>query len=121
MTTTTTTFKTSVNIKFDLGKREFIERYLPTPSHAESLLGLLKGFNDPNNNKRSHIIVGPYGTGKSLIATIIGNLTSKRIEDERSLNTLSSKFNKVHDDIYTELEKIKELDKTYLTVVLNGN
>ncbi|WP_374148828.1 hypothetical protein [Priestia megaterium] len=121
MTTTTTTFKTSVNIKFDLGKREFIERYLPTPSHAESLLGLLKGFNDPNNNKRSHIIVGPYGTGKSLIATIIGNLTSKRIEDERSLNALSSKFNKVHDDIYTELEKIKELDKTYLTVVLNGN
>ncbi|MEK4718447.1 MULTISPECIES: hypothetical protein [Priestia] len=121
MTTVTTTFKTSVNIKFDLGKREFIDRYLPTPSHAESLLGLLKGFNDPKNNKRSHIIVGPYGTGKSLIATIIGNLTSKRIEDERSLSALRGKFNKVHDDIYRELEKVRELDKTYLTVVLNGN
>jgi hypothetical protein len=120
MTTVATSFKTSVNIKFDLGKKEFVNRYLPTPSHAESLLGLLKGFNDPQNNKRSHIIVGPYGTGKSLIATIVGNIASRKI-DNRSLNTLIEKFNKVHDDIYYELQLARELNRTYLTVVLNGN
>src|SRR3954454_6037793 len=111
MTTNIATFKTSVNIKFDLGKKEFVNRYLPTPSHAESLLGLLRGFNNPRNNKRSHIIVGPYGTGKSLIATIVGNITSKKIKDQKTLNTLSKKFNKVHDDIYDELQNVKQLEK----------
>ncbi|MEH7114926.1 hypothetical protein V7124_21575 [Neobacillus niacini] len=120
MSTKEATFKTSVNIKFDLGKKEFVNRYLPTPSHAESLLGLLKGFNDPSNNKRSHIIVGPYGTGKSLIATIVGNITSKKIKDQKTLNTLSKKFNKVHDDIYDELQMVKQLEKKYIPVVLNG-
>ncbi|WP_423798165.1 hypothetical protein [Neobacillus sp. SAB-20_R2A] len=116
-----TSFKTSVNIKFDLGKKEFINRYLPTPSHAESLVGLLRGFNDPSNNKRSHIIVGPYGTGKSLVATIVGNLISKKVKDQKTLNTLSKKFNKVHDDIYIELQKAEQLEKRYIPVVLNGN
>ncbi|MGX1194599.1 hypothetical protein [Metabacillus sp. SLBN-84] len=118
MTSTLTKFKTSINIKFDLGKKEFVDRYLPTPSHADSLLGLLKGFNKPNNN-RSHIIVGPYGTGKSLIATILGNITSKKI-DKKTLNTLTNKFDKVHYDIHSELQEVKHLEETYLTVVLNG-
>jgi hypothetical protein len=120
MSTKVTTFKTSVNIKFDLGKKEFVNRYLPTPSHAESLLGLLKGFNNPNENARSHIIVGPYGTGKSLIATIVANLTSKKIKDQKTLSTLSKKFNKVHDDIFVELEKVQHLEKKFIPVILNG-
>lgn len=38
------TFKTSVNIRFDIGKDEFVNRYIPTPSHTEALIGLLDGF-----------------------------------------------------------------------------
>lgn len=111
-------FKTSVNIKFDLGKKEFINRYLPTPSHAESLLGLLGGFT--GKEIRSHIIIGPYGTGKSLIATIVAGLVSKKV-DKRTFNALSKKFNKVHDDIFDELLEVNNIDTTYLTVALNGN
>lgn len=111
-------FKTSVNIKFDLGKKEFINRYLPTPSHAESLLGLLRGFN--GKEIRSHIIIGPYGTGKSLIATIVAGLVSKKV-DKRTFSALSKKFNKVHDDIFDELHEVNNIDTKYLTVALNGN
>lgn len=119
MITKTNSFKTSVNIKFDLGKEEFINRYLPTPSHAESLLGLLKGFNNADSSK-AHIVVGPYGTGKSLVATIVGGLVSKQV-NKRAFATLSKKFNKVHDEIYQELNKVNSLDINYLTVALNGN
>lgn len=113
-----TPFKTSVNIKFDLGKKEFINRYLPTPSHAESLLGLLGGFT--GKEIRSHIIIGPYGTGKSLIATIVAGLVSNKIE-KRTFNALSKKFNKVHDDIYEELHEVNNIEMSYLTIALNGN
>lgn len=111
-------FKTSVNIKFDLGKKEFINRYLPTPSHAESLMGLLGGFT--GKEIRSHIIIGPYGTGKSLIATIVAGLVSKKVE-KRTFNALSKKFNKVHDDIFDELLEVNNIETRYLTVALNGN
>ncbi|MDM8150135.1 hypothetical protein [Priestia megaterium] len=119
MIRTNDTFKTSVNIKFDLGKKEFINRYLPTPSHAESLIGLLKGFTNSTNSK-AHMIVGPYGTGKSLIATIVGGIVSKQV-DRETFKSLQSKFNKVHDEIYEELNNVTDNPTTYLTVALNGN
>jgi hypothetical protein len=111
-------FKTSVNIKFDFGKKEFIERYLPTPSHAESLIGLLDGFLGQGN--KSHIIVGPYGTGKSLIATIVANVVSKKMNKKDSV-LLLNKFNKVHDEIFTKLREVQTLKIKYIAVPLTGN
>ncbi|YCA45511.1 hypothetical protein M1E11_10125 [Bacillus sp. JZ8] len=119
MITKNKTFKTSVNIKFDLGKEEFVNRYLPTPSHAESLLGLLRGFNNRDSSK-AHMVIGPYGTGKSLVATIVGGIVSKQI-DKQTFETLQNKFAKVHDEIYKELDKVKDIKTKYLTVALNGN
>ncbi|MFD1020955.1 hypothetical protein [Thalassobacillus hwangdonensis] len=112
-------FKSSVNIKFDIGNRGFFERYLPTPSHADALYGLLKGFNEPEAPK-SHIIIGPYGTGKSLIGTILSSITSDTVSND-TVSVLQEKFNKVDDDIYDELKKVQNIDKTYLPIVLNGN
>jgi hypothetical protein len=112
------TFKSSVNIKFDLGRTEFFERYLPTPSHATVLRGLLRGFNDRGEGK-SHIVIGPYGTGKSLIGTLISGIVSNNIE-KQALQILKQKFDQVDDEIYNELTKIENHKKTYLPVILNG-
>ncbi|MEC3884846.1 hypothetical protein VKA52_14015 [Halobacillus sp. HZG1] len=112
-------FKSSVNIKFDLGNEDFFKRYLPTPAHADALQGLLSGFNDSNAPK-SHIIMGPYGTGKSLVGTIVSSITSRNVRRE-TVNILQNKFEKVDDDIYEELNLIQGQDKIYLPIVLNGN
>ncbi|WP_240371149.1 hypothetical protein [Anoxybacteroides rupiense] len=111
------TFKSSVNIKFDLGKKEFFERYIPTPSHAEVLRGLLKGFN--GTGSKAHIVAGPYGTGKSLIGTLISSIVSKTAE-HGTFNVLASKFSQVDDEIYQELYKIRHHERVYLPVILNG-
>jgi hypothetical protein len=112
-------FKSSVNIKFDLGKKEFFRDYLPTPSHAESLQNILEGFNE-EESKRAHIIVGPYGTGKSLLGTLIGGMASKSV-NESALKLLTKKFNNVDDKVYNELTKFQSNEKRYLPVILNGN
>lgn len=111
------TFKSSVNIKFDLGKAEFFERYIPTPSHAEVLRGLLRGFN--GEGSRAHIVVGPYGTGKSLIGTLISGVVSKTVEP-KVFEVLMKKFDQVDDEIYEELDKIRNHECVYLPVILNG-
>ncbi|MFJ8236350.1 hypothetical protein ACIQ34_11450 [Ureibacillus sp. NPDC094379] len=110
------TFKTSVNIRFDIGKEEFINRYIPTPSHTEALIGLLDGFTGAGN--RSHIIVGAYGTGKSLLATVISTIMSRQTP---SIEKISNKFRYFNDQIADKIQETTATDKKYLPVVLSGN
>jgi hypothetical protein len=118
MLTATKNFKSSVNIKFDLENIDFLKKYMPTPSHAEALHGILKGFNDPTN-RRSHIVIGPYGTGKSLLGTLLASTVSKNIKS-KDFNEIRKKFASVDDGIHDELLKIRSKEKCYLPVVLNG-
>ncbi len=111
-------FKTSVNIRFDVGKDEFINRYIPTPSHTEVLKGLLDGFVKEGN--RSHIIVGAYGTGKSLIATVISSIMSKNASS-KGLEKLINKFTHFDDYIADQLRTASSLEMKYLPVLLTGN
>ncbi|MFF2875072.1 hypothetical protein ACFVR2_01990 [Gottfriedia sp. NPDC057991] len=111
-------FKTSVNIKFDIGKEEFLNRYLPTPSHASALMGLLQGFTKELN--RAHIIVGPYGTGKSLLATVVGGIVSKKASRD-SVDKLIKKFQNVDDLIADEISTSKHLSSEFIPILLTGN
>lgn len=113
------TFKTSVNIKFDIGKLSFVQRYLPTPSHADFLIGMSQSFIH-KESKAAHISVGPYGSGKSLIATIMANIVSHAIEGEEA-EQLVNKFQKVHQDVYDSLTPLLNLPRQYVPIVLNGN
>lgn len=111
-------FKTSINIKFDIGNEEFIKRYIPTPSHAEALKGIMDGFTKDAN--RSHIIIGPYGTGKSLLATVISSIVSKMI-NKKEVNKLVSKFNQVDDNIANQIKQVSSLEVNYIPILLSGN
>jgi hypothetical protein len=118
MKTKTVNFKSSVNIKFDIENIDFLRRYLPTPSHADSLYGILSGFNNPSN-RRSHIVIGPYGTGKSFLGTLLASIVSKNIDDQ-AFNFISQKFTSLDDKIYDELIKVRGINKRFLPVILNG-
>lgn len=118
MLATNTNFKSSVNIKFDLDNVDFLKRYLPTPSHADALQGILSGFNSPTN-RRSHIVIGPYGTGKSMLGTLLASIVSKNI-NKKDFKYISNKFNSLDDGIYAKLLEVRKQEKRYLPVILNG-
>lgn len=109
-------FKTSVNIRFDIGKEEFVNRYIPTPSHTEALNGLLDGFLGTGN--RSHIILGAYGTGKSLLATIVSTLMSKQ---DKIVEKLSNKFEFFDNGIAKKIDKVTKSNLKYIPIPLSGN
>lgn len=112
-------FRTSVNIKYDIGNQTFLSRYLPTPSHAESIIKISEGFIDKDANA-SHIMIGPYGSGKSLLATVIANIVSKKV-DQKSVQKLINKFNNVHQDVLESLDSLAKLDRRYIPIILNGS
>lgn len=111
-------FKSSINIKFDLGNAELITRYIPTPSHAEAMKGIINGFTTDTN--RAHIIVGPYGTGKSLLANVVGSIVSK-MASTYEIDSLAGKFEQVDDQIASKIKDISKLPITYLPILLSGN
>lgn len=111
-------FKTSVNVKLDIGNRNFIKRYLPSPSHAESLIGLANAFSKTDSTN-AHIMIGPYGSGKSLIAKVIADFVSNSLP-KKDIDLLIKKFEKVHQDVYKSLKSISKLNRNYLPVTLSG-
>ncbi|MFD3259580.1 hypothetical protein ACE3MQ_13305 [Paenibacillus lentus] len=112
-------FKTSVNIKFDIGNEEFLRRYIPTPSHGEVFKGIIDGFTEEKSN-HSHIIIGPYGTGKSLLANVIGTIVSKMAR-KSDLSALIDKFEQVDDYIAEKIREVSKLKLTYVPILLSGN
>ncbi|MGB3260513.1 MAG: hypothetical protein WBA80_06605, partial [Paenisporosarcina sp.] len=112
-------FTTSVNLKFDIGNKEFIRRYLPTPSHAEFLKGIIGGFLGDNKNN-AHIMIGPYGSGKSLAATIVADIFSNRIKPG-DFNHLITKFKDVDQEIFDKLSNAQESNHSFIPVTLSGN
>lgn len=119
ITQTKKVFTTSINLKFDIGNKEFVQRYLPTPSHAEFLKGIIGGFlGDSKNN--SHIMIGPYGSGKSLAATIVADIFSDNINDQ-DFKTLINKYKDVDQEIFQKLNAAKQEKSIFIPVVLSGN
>lgn len=111
-------FKTSVNIRFDVGNDEFINRYIPTPSHSEVLKSVLDGF--INNGDSSHIIIGAYGTGKSLLATVVSSIVSKNIST-KAVEKLINKFNHFDNYIAKQIQAAYNLERKYIPILLTGN
>lgn len=121
MIITKSKFKSSVNIKLDLGSDWIAERYIPTPAHSEGFLGVLEGFLDRGN--KSHILIGSYGSGKSMVGTLIANIVSRNI-DGQTFNELVEKFDRVNTketNVGHLLNQLKHIDKQYIPVVINGN
>lgn len=112
-------FTTSINLKFDIGNKEFVQRYLPTPSHAEFLKGIIGGFLGERKNN-AHIMIGPYGSGKSLAATIVADIFSDSINDQ-DFNKLINKFKDVDQEVFAKLNEAKKSDALFIPVILSGN
>jgi hypothetical protein len=107
--------KPSINIKYDLSDLNLIDNYLPTKAHLEFINKVLD-----YKNRNAHIAFGPYGSGKSLITTIVANLLSNNFS--KSIHSkLVKAFGKIAD-----ADRINQLFKndhqiTYSPIVFNGH
>ncbi|HEX2910810.1 MAG TPA: hypothetical protein VH186_08385 [Chloroflexia bacterium] len=66
-------FQRSISLEYDLGDPQFIDFFAPTDATADAILKVLSGI-EYNPRQRSHVILGAYGTGKSLVGLVLGAL-----------------------------------------------
>lgn len=112
-------FKNSFNIKYDITSGNIIDKYYATSAHAELLKNVLQGVLH-EKSLNAHIAFGAYGTGKSYLSSIIGQLLSKKI-DGKQLKKLTSYFNDIDSKVVELLNQNYKNKRKYLMILLNGD
>jgi hypothetical protein len=111
-------FKSSINLQFDLTNQELLHRYLLSTSHAEVLRGILESVSN-STGMHAHILVGPYGTGKSLVSAIVCQLLSGLFQ-EQLMEKLLQQADRYDLMLADRLRQIPDTLQTYIPVIING-
>lgn len=112
-------FKPSINIKYDFNANNLLDYYIPTPTHIEAINTISQSVLK-SKYTNNHIIIGAYGTGKSLLGLLIANLISNSFS-AKELKVLQKSFSKYDDSIEQNINKLQSLKIKYLPVFINGN
>lgn len=68
-------FQPSINIMYDIGKVQLFENYVPNVNQLDIMNKMLADAVD--SQQHAHLLVGPYGAGKSLVGAITTSLISE--------------------------------------------
>ena len=112
-------FKPSINIKYDFKTNDLLDYYIPTPTHIDVINSICESI----NQQRSHnnqLIIGAYGTGKSLLGLLITSLLSKSFT-KKEFRNLSDSFSKHDEKITLNLKKIQQSKIDFIPVFISGN
>lgn len=113
-------FQTSVNIAFDFDNAQKIKNFIPTSDAIdfleETVLSALK-----NSPKRSRILIGAYGKGKSYMVLEALSVLRNSIENREALNSLVEKIQKTKPDCADTVQSYLNSNKHLLPVIINGN
>ena len=113
-------FKTAVNLKNDFDNFQKSNGYIITDIASDIVADLADGIR-PNSSKRSRLITGTYGTGKSHLSLVLSNLYRFNIQHESIINVtdrLKSKWPGKYKKLILEKNNI---NKPFLIVLLYGD
>ncbi|MBU1142069.1 MAG: hypothetical protein KKH92_00325 [Firmicutes bacterium] len=110
--------KSSINIKYDFSDPLIIGDYYATTTHSNIITGILNGVLG-YSTVRSHIAYGPYGSGKSYIASILIGMLSKSYT-KSDIFQIGLKYEEVDNGIKKIVKKAAEHTKKYIPIILNG-
>ena len=112
-------FQSSVNIAYDIDRIDKISDFIATKSSVEIIERMLLATAN-NETRRSKILVGAYGKGKShLILIILAILYNKdRISLSRVLEYIKNNNKRLYGFIK---ENFIKNNKTFIPVVIDGN
>ncbi|MGN1399298.1 MAG: hypothetical protein ACI4WG_04795 [Erysipelotrichaceae bacterium] len=112
-------FKTSINIEYDLLKEEKLSKYIPTSDVCEVMRGYLMSVEDSSFNRAS-ILEGPYGKGKSYLVLSLLQILYMDGENEH-LQDFVNKASLVDKNFAEQIKRIKANGVKLIPIVVNSN
>ena len=111
-------FQTSVNIAFDLYNNEKVRAFIPTVPAMDVIEDIMLSTVDAST-KRSRMLIGAYGRGKSHIILVVLSLLFQK--DKAIFQSLLEKLRSHNPDLCDFVNEYLDSDKRLLPVVVNGS
>lgn len=111
-------FQSSVNIAYDLHNEKKIKNFIVTNESIELFEEIFTSTQD-SSTKRSHILIGAYGKGKSHIVLEILNLLLKK--DKTLFDSFLNKLKIVNSGLFDDTNNYLNSDKKLLPIIISGS
>ena len=92
-------FQPSINIMYDIGKVQLFESYVPNINQLEIMNSVLSDAT--KSEQHAHLLIGPYGAGKSLVGTMIATMITNLNMNKKVYNQFFDSVYKVSSDLET--------------------
>lgn len=114
-------FQSSVNLQFDLDKKDKIDKYIPTVQSVQILKRYLSAIYYKKNKKdHATVLIGPYGRGKSHLLLILSSIINCNDISNNHIKSLIDRLDKV-DSEAAELATKVATEKRLLPVIISCN
>lgn len=114
-----TEFLRSVNVKYDIETSERIAHFHPTSKSIPLIRSLVF-----SQQSESLLVVAPYGSGKSLLATFVGQVVENHVDHSHILQFISERAVQAAPEVSISLRKHLDpgqlIRPSGLALVLNG-
>ncbi len=117
-------FQSSINLQFDVNKKNKIDTYIPTTQSVAILKRYLNAvYNNSFNEDNATVLIGPYGRGKSHLLLILSAIMTgeNKAVDKECLDDLVSRIAKADDEAAKIAHMIVERGKPMLPVIISSN
>ncbi|MEM1501937.1 hypothetical protein RG959_00810 [Domibacillus sp. 8LH] len=81
-------FQPSINIVYDIGRPELFDQFVPNMNQIDILTEILQGIIE--QKQQAHLMIGPYGAGKSMVGALAASLVSARKNSKDVKNFLQN-------------------------------
>ncbi|MCF8001386.1 MAG: hypothetical protein K9K32_00525 [Halanaerobiales bacterium] len=107
-------YKYSVNIKFDIGDFDKIDKFIPTPNNINLLKKIFISLHK-DQHSRANVLSGAYGTGKSLFGMLVGTILS--FKESRRYHNFLDNIGRFDQQLSTKINKEINESSRYLIVI----
>lgn len=109
-------FLRSINVRLDAAYPDRISHFRPTAKGLQFVKSL---FGD--GAEKAHLVVAPYGSGKSLAATFLLQLVENRPEARKALGEIGKRLSLVSPDLYEAMRGRQRRGQKGLVLALQGH
>lgn len=111
-------FQKSVNLAYDLSDDSKVSDFIPSKAAVDVIEKLVLSTH-PNSTHRAHILIGPYGKGKSHVVLVL--LSLLREKDQAQFIKLLAFIKKYNPELYNYINIYLNSEQKLLPVIVQGS